>query len=172
MQKSHLTQRVFIVLAVVVVAAQDILFNQRHQVSQAHQQTSAITSAKINVMVDRQDSEVINQDQLSPQFLANHEAYTVERIRTKRSDYFKSRSQPVPEIRMRSKSNYIEMQGRKLGIVRVFEHELSNSVVVFGIVGRELVRVMFGTQSTTQIELTHGVCGEKLEEVFGISFFD
>lgn len=138
---------------------------------QSHQSApESAHAASIDTFVSRQDSEGVTEAQMSQVFLANLEAHAATRIKAKIKDHYAARGEPAPSTNIRSESTFIEVQGKKLAIVRIFEDGVSNSAMVTGIIGTELVRLLCTTRSTYQIEVTTGPCGAKLSEVFAVSF--
>ena len=129
-----------------------------------------LVEPELTVLVSRQDSEGVTQDQMDLEFLANLEKYTLERVKTIVADHYESRGEKPPSLGIKPESNYIELGDSKLAILRFFEGEKSNSVYVFGIIGNEMVRVLCASKSKYRVEITTGECGAKISEVFRVSF--
>lgn len=126
---------------------------------------------KIITVVSRQPAEGMTDADMSLDYLRGLEIYTIERIKSKVADHYAAEGHSVPDTRIRSESNYIEVQGKKLAIVRFFEaNNAGNGVFIIGLVKDELVRVGCTIDSKYQIEITSGDCGAKIEQTFGIAY--
>lgn len=160
-------------LAIAAIAFVGILFVgslARTNNQEPHSSVHAVAAEPIiKVMVSRQDPEGVTEAQMSNVFLNNLEQYTVERVKEKVRDHYQARGLAPPELNVRSESNYIEVQGKKLGIVRMF-YEPGNSAMIVGFSDGDLVRVNCQTDLNYQVEVSTGECAQKILEVFGVSF--
>lgn len=138
--------------------------------SEQRQQQESNPAPQVTVMVNRQSSDGVKQDHMNQKFLDNFESYTKEKIVEKIENHYKSRNINVPTLNIKAESNYIVLGSTKLAIVRVFEGARSNSAMILGIIGDELVRVGCFSESAYQVEVSSGECGEKIEQTYGVSF--
>lgn len=131
--------------------------------------TPAADASEIRVVSSRQDSEGVTQDQLSPTFLRNLEAYTVERIRTLAAQAAKDQGHASQgSVITSSEAVYVEAGGKKLAVLRLEGSDKSSQVMVAGIVGSELVRVLCLRATPERVPLTYGPCNDKIKEAFGV----
>jgi len=121
----------------------------------------------LQVVVSTQDAEGATREDLGPAFLRNFEEYTVERMTTRTQEIFKQRGLPG-KVTFSAESNFVELDGVKLAVVRLRGPEGSTSVTVASIVGAELTRVSCVGAGPEPIPITFGPCGDKVREVFGI----
>lgn len=121
----------------------------------------------LQVVVSSQDAEGAKREDLGPAFLKNFEQYTVERTTTRTQEVFNQRGIPG-KVAFSAESNFVELGGVKLAVVRLRGPEGATSVVVASIVGAELKRVSCVGASAELIPITTGPCGDKVREVFGI----
>ncbi len=129
-----------------------------------------VTSPQLTIIVSKQDSEGITQDQMTQIFLSRLEKYAEDRIKAIVKSHYESSGQKAPVTDMISESNYIELDGTKLALVRVFEEGKSNSIFIHGIKDKEIVRILCASQTTDRVEITTGDCANKISEIFGVSF--
>ncbi len=124
---------------------------------------------EIRVVASRQDSEGVTQDQLSPAFLNNFEAYTLQRVNVLAAQAAKDQggTGAAPVITS-SGATYVDAGGRKLAVLRLEGSDKSSQVMVAGIVGTELVRVLCARTSLERVPLSYGPCHDKVKEAFGV----
>jgi len=127
------------------------------------------TSAEIRVITSSQDSEGITQAQWDQTFLSNLESYSRERITQLAKEYLAKNGQPNVAVVLESQAVYVESGNRKLAVIRIRGSDGSNQALIHGIVGNQLKRVLCVRNSTEQIPISYGPCGEKLKEVFGLN---
>jgi hypothetical protein len=127
------------------------------------------TLPDIQVLVSRQSSDGVTENDFSQAFLKRLEQYSVERVREKIGGHYQSRGLPAPDIKIASEATYIEVSGRKLGVIRMSD-ETGNNAMVFGVSGNEMVRILCSTSTSYRVEVTSGKCADKLSEIFGVSF--
>ena len=125
----------------------------------------ASTVPPLQVVVSRQDSEGATAADLGPVFLKNFETYTVERMTARTQDIYKQRG-IAGAVAFSAESNYVELEGAQLAVVRLRGPEGSTAVVLAGILGTELVRVSCVSTAPQEIPITFGPCGQKVREVF------
>lgn len=114
-----------------------------------------------------QDSEGATREDLGLAFLKNFEQYTVERMTTRTQEVFNQRGIPG-KVAFSAESNFVELGGVKLAVVRLRGPEGATSVVVASIVGAELTRVSCVSASAESIPKTTGPCGDKVRAVFDV----
>ena len=133
--------------------------------------TSPVADAsEIRVVSSRQDSEGVTQDQLSPTFLRNLEAYTVQRITTLAAQAAKDQGHAGQgAVITSSGAIYVEAGGKKLAVLRLEGSDKSSQVMVAGIVGSELVRVLCQRATPERVPLSYGPCHDKIKEAFGVA---
>ncbi len=130
----------------------------------------AADASEIRVASSRGDSEGVTQDQLSPTFLRNLETYTVERIGTLAAQAAKDQGNAGQgAVITSSEAVYVETGGKKLAVLRLKGSDKSYQVMVAGIVGTELVRVLCVRSTPERVPISYGPCHEKIKEAFGIT---
>lgn len=127
----------------------------------------ARSSAVIRTVSSSQDAEGVTQDQMSIDFLHNFESYAVERIKVKAEDYLASIGRPNDQVNLSSEATYVLSGAVKLAVIRISDAG-SRQVLIAGIVGKELRRVICVRDSVEDIPLSYGPCAEKVKEVFGV----
>jgi hypothetical protein len=133
------------------------------------QSGSPSTNAEVRVVVSSQDSEGVTQAQWDQKFLNNLESYTRERITQKAKELLAANGQPDATVNLESQAVYVESGNTKLAVIRIQGNDGSNQALIHGIVGNQLKRVGCVRNSTEQIPISYGPCGEKVKEVFGVS---
>lgn len=125
----------------------------------------------IAVMVGSEDAEGVTQKDFDMRALKMLESRTVEQLKGKMQSYLRSQGQATTIPRLTSESNYVELDKRKLAVVRINSPRVLNQVFVFGIIGQELRRVacVRTTDFDESIPLFYGACGERIKEVFGVA---
>lgn len=104
-------------------------------------------------------------------FLKKLEEYTVERMTLRTKERLASQGLANVQVDFTAESTYVEIGARKLAVIRLHDgSDASRQVVIAGVVGAELKRVWCVRRSPENIPVTSGVCGERVEEVFGIKF--
>lgn len=130
---------------------------------------ASIASDDITAVVGIEDAEGVTQKDFSLDFLRAIENQTVALMKLRVEENLKSKGFLNTKIEIVPSSTYLEVGGRKLAIVKLRHPSYAtNQVFVFGIVGRELRKVMCTRQSTEQISLSYGSCSKKIEEAYGI----
>ena len=132
--------------------------------------TPAGKEPELTIIVNAQAADGVTQTHMDQNFLNNLEEYLITRSEEKMENHYKSRGLPVPELKILAESNYIELGSTKLAIVRIFEEGVSNSALILGVKGDEVLRVFCASRNTYQVEVSTGECGKKIEDTFGVSF--
>lgn len=123
------------------------------------------TNQTIRVLVASQDAEGVTQAQLNLVFLKNLEAHAVIRIKA-----ILKENGVIAQPEITSEASYVESGPYKLAVIRLRSSDGSRAVFVNGIIGKELKRIACIRNSTEQIPVTLGPCGDKVKEVFGVGF--
>jgi hypothetical protein len=126
-------------------------------------------NSDIRVFTSSQDSEGITQAQWDQTFLRNLESHTRERIAQKAKEYLAASGQPNASVSLESQAVYVESGNSKLAVIRIQGNDGSNQALIHGIVGNQLKRVVCVRNSSEQIPVSYGPCGEKVKEVFGVN---
>lgn len=129
---------------------------------------SAPAHASIRTVSSSQDAEGVTQEQMSIEFLRNFENYTVERAKVKAKEYLASIGRPNDQVSLSSEATYVQSGAVKLAVLRISD-PASRQVLIAGIVGRELRRVVCVRESVADIPISYGACAEKVKEVFGVT---
>jgi hypothetical protein len=124
--------------------------------------TQLLQGEEITVVTSTQDAEGLTPEKMDMSFLKNIEAYTVKKVKEKVFEISKN------ELSITSTAAYVENSGIKLGLIRLVGSDNSNQVIVFGLNGRQLARVVCTRQSPNQIPITYGDCARKIEEIFKV----
>lgn len=69
-----------------------------------------------------------------------------------------------------AKSVYVELDGKKLAIIKITMNDSVRMVVIIGLKKSELYRVTCARSSNHDIPVSSGVCGEEVSRTFGIRF--
>ena len=118
------------------------------------------------VLTGSQDADGVTQDNFNLHFLQSIEIYTKEKVKEKAEAYLQSQGSNK-KIDFQSTSVYVKAQHMKLAIVRLSASG-SSQVHIYGIKGKELLRVMCMSQNNSSIPISYGRCGDKIREVFKV----
>lgn len=129
----------------------------------------APTNTNIQTVTSSQDAEAITQEKMSIEFLRNFENYTVDRIKVKMSEYLTSVGRQHEQVNLSSAATYVQIGQVKLAVVRISD-AVSRQVIVAGVVGKELRRVVCVRKSIEDIPVSYGPCAEKVQQTFGVTF--
>ena len=131
--------------------------------------SSSYAADDITAVVGIEDADGVTQNDFSLDFLRAIENQTVALFKARLAANLKDKGFPNAKIELVPSSTYLEVSGRKLAIVRLRNPSYpTNQVFVYGIVGRELRKVVCTRQSAEQIPLSYGSCSKKIEEAYGI----
>ncbi len=138
--------------------------------------SAAAPTIKTSVIL--QPSNGLTENDFSMQMLSAIEEWSKARVikNSKKSFVLQGFSADQFNPDVRSESNYLSISGKKLGIVYISAFsEGSNQatmkmVRVFGIVDDGIATVSCIRQSDEKIPITFGICGEKIKEVFNLSY--
>lgn len=130
--------------------------------------SSATANASIRTLVSSQDAEGVTQEQLDLDALKNLESYTVQRATIKAKEHLASAGYPNSEVHYTSEAIYVESGSMKLAVIRL-KARGTRQVLIVGIVGEELKRVLCQREAEEAIPLSYGPCSEKIREVFGVT---
>lgn len=117
-----------------------------------------------------QDAAGITQKDMGPEFIKNLELYTLERVTVKTTEALAAQGLSNPRVEFAAESTYLEIGGAKLAIVRLRSPDGANQAWIVGIVGKELKRVLCLTSQSATVLVSRGPCGDRIREVFGVSF--
>ncbi len=126
-------------------------------------------AAHVRVLVSSQSSDGVTQADMSQPFLENIETDTVERIRKKTEEYLASTGNVGIKVNLRSQANYIESNGVKLAVIRMATQSEFNQVMILGIVGNELKRVLCTIEIDQSVAVSYGECGSAINKTFGVN---
>ncbi len=132
----------------------------------------------IKTSVTLQPSNGLTENDFSMQMLSSIEEWSKGRVLENSKKAFVSQGFSADQFKgkVRAESNYLSMSGKKLGVVNlsVFSENSDQAIVkmvrVFGFVDDGIATVSCMRQSDEKIPITFGPCGEKLKEVFNLSF--
>lgn len=124
---------------------------------------------QIKTMVSRQDAQGVTEADLSPEFLKNIEAWTLERINVNAKKHWDAAGVPEGERNVSAESVYVSTGSHKLAIIRMRIGDVTPQATIFGIVGSEAVRVTCVDPTLGNVTVTSGPCAEKIRETFGES---
>ena len=113
----------------------------------------------------------VTEADLDQEGLTNLENWVVETILQKSRNKFAEMGYEAKDFKPRivAKSVYVIAGGKKLAVIKVDIDSSMRSVTIMGIKGNELHRVGCIRGSNHDIPLWSGECGNKIEEVFGVS---
>ena len=72
-----------------------------------------------------------------------------------------------PKINISSRSSYVEIGGKRLGIIKMSVSD-TRAVYVVGVAGTEFHRISCLRKSPHEILVMSGICGAKIKDVFGV----
>lgn len=124
-------------------------------------------SDEIVVLAGSEDAEGVTQNDFSLDLLQAIELRTKNKIKEKAEAYLKSQGMKTQKVDVQSSSVYVQVQHMKLAIVRISASG-SKQVHIFGIRGRELLRVVCVNQTGATIPISYGKCGDKIKEVYKV----
>lgn len=127
--------------------------------------------AKVIAVITRQDSEGITSNDLNQEVLNNLESWVIETILKKSKIAFTDLGNDPNQFnpRVNASSVYININDKKLAIIKITLEEAVRSVAIIGIDKNELIRVTCLRESNHDIPVFSGVCGDKVHEAFGVS---
>lgn len=114
-----------------------------------------------------QSSDGMTQEDMTPEFLGWLEQNTKERIRHHASAYLKSIGSKNINIEIRASSVYVVADSHKLAVTRI-NAAGGSQVHIFGINGKEAIRVACVHGLPDPIPISYGKCAEKIYESFGV----
>ncbi|MDO7833613.1 hypothetical protein Q4610_01010 [Sphingobium sp. HBC34] len=123
----------------------------------------------IQTLVSRQDAEGVTDADMSPEFLKNLEAWTLERVKLKAKPHWDAAGVPQEQRAVTAESVYVSTASHKLAVTRLRMGQTTPQAMIFGIVGTEAVRVLCMNSNGDDVPVASGPCDEKLREVFGES---
>jgi len=142
--------------------------NERERTTQPT--NSAVSPSDIQVIVSSQDAEGATQQDLDLAFLKNFESYSIERIKQLTKNHLASTGSQAVDVALTAESNYIEVNGIKLALIRVRAADSTfNQIMVLGIVGNEIKRIGCIRNAAEAVPVSYGPCGEKIHAVFGVT---
>jgi len=122
-------------------------------------------------MVSRQSAEGVTKEQLSLVFLRNFERYALNQANEKFGRSLRDNGIGLNGRAIRSKGAvYLEVSSQKLAIVRMTGPAGIELAEIVGIKGDELIRVL--CMSPGSLVVTHGPCGQRIGQEFGIRLGD
>jgi len=123
----------------------------------------------ITALASIQDAEGVTQSDFNLDMLRAFENHTVATMKEKMSSNLRDKGFPNAKVDIVPSSVYFDVSGKRLAVVRLKHPPYAlNQVFVFGVVGKELRRVVCTRQAAEQIPLSYGSCSKKIEEVYGI----
>ncbi len=131
--------------------------------------TAKVINNEITAIASIQDAEGITQKDFSLEALQVLENDTLIKVQQKARAILIKKGFSNPKINLTPSSVYVEVDKRKLAVIRL-KDDYSNQIFVLGIIGKELRKVVCVRESTEPIPLTYGECGKKIEDVYGIKF--
>lgn len=135
--------------------------------AQPLKRTESAPSEEIQIVVSKQDAQGVTPQQMDLNFLKNLELYILERTKIKTKEYLTEKGYPDEKLDINSEATFVETGSLKFAVIRLKGSDFSNSVMVVGIIGNELKRVLCARNSGGIIPITYGVCADKIKEVFG-----
>ncbi|MBX9896291.1 MAG: hypothetical protein K2Y17_00020 [Qipengyuania sp.] len=121
----------------------------------------------IEVLVSRQDSEGVTEADFDQQFLANLEAWTLERTAANAAKYWDAAAVPQADRALVGESVLLERYGHRLAIVRVKIGDESPTATIVGVKGTELIRIACVARTAGSVPVAAGPCDAKIREIFG-----
>lgn len=118
-----------------------------------------------------QSAEGVKEADLTQEGLKNLEDWVTKTILKKSKDKYTEMGYDPKDFNPNVTANsvYVNAGGKKLAIIKVDMDNSMKSVTVMGIKGDELHRVACIRGSNHDIPVWSGECGNKIEEVFGVS---
>jgi hypothetical protein len=124
----------------------------------------------IQAVISSQDAEGMTRKDMTPDFLTNLENYTRQQIQIKSQAYLEANGVRDKKIVIKADGVYIETGGQKLAVIKVSDQfDMSRTVVINGIVGKEFKRVLCTRATKEPIPISYGPCAEKIKEAFGVT---
>lgn len=129
---------------------------------------TAETGAEVRAFVSTQDAEGVTQADFDIDFLQQTEAYMLEATRVKADEYLASIGKSAIKSKLTSQATYMEVDTKKLMIIRISDEAGVTSVTVAGVVGNEFKRVTCVKKSPGAPPVLYGPCGQKISSTFGV----
>jgi hypothetical protein len=143
-------------------------YNKSTSPSAVANQTQAVVDDTF-AMISAQDAQGVTEKDFTPEALVAFQDWTVERVKVNAIEYLKSKRLPIPDpYVLRGESVYIDVDGKRLMLIRIFTEDINNTAVVIGVNGKEITRVLC-TRTNGRIAVSYGVCAAKIKEAFNIS---
>ena len=123
------------------------------------------------VMSSSEDAGGTTQNDLDLPVLKMLEARSVSTLKAKMQAYLKARGQSAELPPFQSESHYVQSGAVKLAVVRVRIPGSLNQAFIYGVRGSEFHRVACARSANFEesIPLFYGPCGERIQQVFGVS---
>lgn len=124
----------------------------------------------MQTLISSQDAEGMTRKDMTMNFLSSLENYNRQQLQIKTQANLEAKGFPNKTVVIKSESVYLETGGQKLAVIRLADQfDMTRTVIIHGLVGRELKRVLCNRASNEQISLVNGPCAEKIREAFGVS---
>ncbi|HPR07472.1 MAG: hypothetical protein H6944_09835 [Zoogloeaceae bacterium] len=117
-----------------------------------------------------EDAEGATQSDFTLPMLKALEGRTVELFVSKTEEALQAQGSVAKLPKLRVNSHYVEARGLRLAVVRIRGGQGINNVSLYGIVGRELRRVVCvrTAEYEKSIPLFYGPCGQMIKKVYGV----
>jgi len=124
-------------------------------------------SNKIIAISGSENADGATQNDFNIDMLNYLESHTKNKIKEKMDAYLKAQGIKNPKYQINSSAVYMNVQNMKLAVVRL-SIEKTNQVHIFGIKGKELIRVACTSETQETIPISYGVCGDKINQAYGV----
>ena len=126
---------------------------------------------EVVVLDSVEPAEGITEKEMSKEFLSNYSSFIKEDLVDGVRQYLESQNKHLPDdFDISSESFYINASDKKLAVVRFNIAGSANGLVVLGIKGDKLHRILCNNQSVEKISLMHGKCANRISEIFKVDF--
>ena len=128
-------------------------------------------SEKVFAAITSQGTDGVTTSDLDQNALKNIEAWIVQTTLRKAKNYYSDLGNDSANLQPKVVANsvYLNVDHKKLAIIKINIDNLVRSVTILGIEGEELLRVGCIRKGNQDIPLFSGECSAKIQEAFGVS---
>lgn len=126
--------------------------------------------ANIQTAISSEDAQGITRRDMTLEFLKRLESYTRQQLEIKSQAYLEANGVRNKKVIVNAEGVYVETGGQKLAVIRLSDQfDMSRTVIINGIVGKEFKRVICTRATNISIPISYGSCAEKIREAFGVT---
>ncbi|MGB9935194.1 hypothetical protein [Thermodesulfovibrio yellowstonii] len=119
-----------------------------------------------------ENSKGLKESDFNLTTLKKLEEFYTKRMKQKVDNFLIKHGYTAKDLNLRISSNsyYINVEGKKIAVIKIKIHDFGNSVFIIGIIGNDLIKVFCSWENyKEEISIFTGKCGKEIAKAFGIS---